>query len=197
MIYCVMCSEDFGEGSYLTAVFKNKKKAEKYIEIQNELEQDNGYNYYINEKEFYDKEVSMKTKVASYYNYYINLDEEFCLKECDENNESWEGTEKQRYTCKNYVEVSETCVSGWSVESYEKAREIALNEYYIINDMKHKVRRYKVVRGLFENAKLKSGTYHEYFQCTKCEEVKKKEHFDGNFVCDECRGKDEQVGSNN
>lgn len=197
MIYCVMCSEDFGEGSYLTAVFKNKKKAEKYVEIQNELEQDNGYNYYINEKEFYDKEVSMKTKVASYYNYYINLDEEFCLKECDESNKSWEGTEKQRYTCKNYVEVSETCVSGYSVESYEKAREIALNEYYIINDMEHKARRYKVVRGLFENAKLKSCTYHEYFQCTKCEEVKKKEHFDDNFVCDECRGKNEQVGNNN
>ena len=125
MIYCVMCSEDFGEGSYLTAVFKNKTKAEKYVEIQNELEQDNGYNYYINEKEFYDKNVSMKTKVASYYNYYINLDSDFCLKQIDEDNESWEGTEKQRYTCKNYVEVTETCVSGYSVESYEKAREIA------------------------------------------------------------------------
>lgn len=190
MIYCVMCSELYDDGNYLTAIFKNKKKAEKYVEIQNELEESQGYNYYISEKEFYDKNVSLKTKVGKYYNYYINLDEEFCLKECDENNESWKGTEKQRYTCKNYVEVSETCVSGWSVESYEKAREIALNEYYLINDMEHKARRYKVVRGFFRNAELKKESY-DYFQCTKCEEVKKKEHFDDNFVCNKCRGKDE------
>ena len=44
MIYCVMCSELYGDGSYLTAIFKNKIKAEKYVEIQNELEESRGYN---------------------------------------------------------------------------------------------------------------------------------------------------------
>ena len=66
-----------------------------------------------------------------------------------------------------------------------------------MNNMKHKARKYKVIYGMFDNARIKEDTYHEYFQCTKCNEVKRKEHFDDNFVCDECRGKDEQMGNNN
>lgn len=153
MIYCVMVSEEYGDGSHLSAVFKNKKKAEKYCEIQNQLEE--GYCYWVNEQNFYDKHVSMKTKIGKYYNYYIDLDEEFCLKQCDENNEAWEMTENQKYTYKNYVEVTENCITAWSTVSYEKAREIALNEYYIMNNMKHKARTYKAL--ISDKCKCKRG----------------------------------------
>ena len=201
MIYCVMCSEEWGDGSSLSAVFKSKEKAEKYCEIQNQLEE--GYSYWISEKEFYDKHVSMKTKIGRYYNYYIDFDVlelpddlTAFIKECDEHNESWELTENQKYSYKNYVEITETCINGWSTVSYEKAREIALNEFYRMTDRKHKARTYKVLTSNFDNQRLKESN-HIVYECVECDEVKLKEHFDDNFVCDECRGKDEQVGNNN
>ena len=150
MIYCVMVSEECGDGSSLSAVFKSKEKAEKYCEIQNQLEE--GYCYWVNEQNFYDKKVSMKTKIGKYYNYYIDIDyiepptnvPEF-IKQCDEDNECWEMTENQKYTYKNYVEITEDCITAWSTVSYERAREIALNEFYKMNNMKYKARTYKVL----------------------------------------------------
>lgn len=193
MIYCVMVSEEYGDGSLLSAVFKSKKRAEKYCEIQNQLEE--GYSYWINEQEFYDKKVSMKTKIGKYYNYYIDFD--FLelpndltafIKECDENNEAWEMTENQKYSYKNYVEITSNCINGWSMVSYEKARAITLNEFYRLTDRKHKARTYKVLIGNFNNQYLKENNY-PFYACAECGEVKLKEHFNEDFICDNCRNK--------
>lgn len=73
-VYIVMSSSDDGYESCLSKVFLNEQKADKYIEIQNEIDKPY-YNYYKLEQETYDEQVDLETKTSEYYEYYFGTDE--------------------------------------------------------------------------------------------------------------------------
>lgn len=71
-VYIVICSDapSYGDSTWIHAVFSDKESAEKCAEINSELEEENGYDYYVREEEIrpsYD----LNTKVVDYYSYYV------------------------------------------------------------------------------------------------------------------------------
>ena len=125
--YLVHRTDDFGEGHTILAMFKEKQKAEKYCEIQEQLDDNNYYGFYVTKETFKDDSFDMDTKVSPYYFYMYEFDEPFNLEELDEDNESFMEAESQIYSYDNYVQVSEDSVIGYSTQNYETAREITLH----------------------------------------------------------------------
>ena len=125
--YLVHEVEDYGDSHIIMAVFKDKIKAEKYCEIQEQLDGDHYYNFYVTEETFKDDSFDMDTKVSPYYFYMYEFDEPFNLEELDEDNESFMEAEPKIYSYDNYVQVSKDSVTGYSVQNYETAREITLH----------------------------------------------------------------------
>ena len=126
--YLVHQTEDFGEMHIILAMFRDRRKAEKYCELQEQLD-DNYYNFYVTKETFKDDSFDMNTKVSSYYFYMYEFDESFDLEELDEDNESFMSPEKQIYSYDNYVQVSKDSVIGYSTQNYETAREITLHYF--------------------------------------------------------------------
>lgn len=121
-VYCVMQSEYFDDGSYLDKIFKDESKAEKYCDIQNQIEPN--YNFYVLEREYFDEDFNENVEVKNYYNYVLFFEEE----ELEENDTSNTEPEKQMYTYDNYVILYEESLDAYSTEGYMKAKEIAINE---------------------------------------------------------------------
>lgn len=74
VVYIVMASEEFDEGSYVADVFSEKKHAQKYIDIQNEL--DDSYAYYMTECVI-KSDYNMNASVRGYYSYYVSKEDDF------------------------------------------------------------------------------------------------------------------------
>ena len=142
--YLVHESEEFGEGSVTIAVFLNKVKAEKYREVQQKLCPYDSF--WVSEEPFKDNDFDENTKVANYYSYAIELDTPFNLEELDRENRGWEEAEPSIWIADNYVGVSKQheYIAGNSIESYEKARAIALDYYNVFNGNKKEME-YKIV----------------------------------------------------
>ena len=127
--YCVHQAEDYGENHVILAIFLDKEKAEKYKDVEKFL---NPYDsIWVSENTFKDDSFDINTKVTMYYNYHIDLDSFTTLSALDKENEIWDCSEPAYWYADNYIEVSSdgTCITGYSNESYNKAREIALDYY--------------------------------------------------------------------
>lgn len=125
--YCVHQAEDYGENHVILAVFKSKKKAEKYMQVEKFL---NPYDsIWVSEEKFKDDDFDINTRVTNYYNYQIESDMQCSLSDLDEFNEAWDNAEPAYWYADNYVEISSdgSYIVGYSNESYSKAREIALD----------------------------------------------------------------------
>ena len=144
--FLIYQAEDFGEGSVVVAVFKDKKKADKFAEIQQALYPYD--NVWVSKASYRDNSFDENTSVARYFNYQINLDEAFCLSSLDEMNEfCQEEAEPQVYTYDNYVMIYQDgdILEGYSVESYTKAREIALDYNNVLLGAKRMIQDYEVL----------------------------------------------------
>lgn len=133
-IHLVVCSDD-GEISVPMAAFMNKKKAEKYLKNQKEL--DNMYNYYISSVEIKDREINDNMEVGYYYAYTINSDDSIDM--ADGYNEKEKESHANKGT--SFVEVEENewvkgkyyTIAGFDLRSYKRARELALEKYKELN----------------------------------------------------------------
>ena len=107
---------------HIVAVFKDKKKAEFYAEMQEKL---HPYEYYyVDEREFHDDNVTMNEKVVKYYVVSI------CLNNGEIDHE-WENHEI--YTKDTIIEKDEhypyICVS--STKSLDHTKKVAIEQYQL------------------------------------------------------------------
>lgn len=72
-VYLVMQSSDDGYDSCPDCVFLNEEKANKYVELNKEIESPY-YKFYVRELETSDEKVNLDSKVFEYYTYYIGTD---------------------------------------------------------------------------------------------------------------------------
>lgn len=140
----------------MVAVFRDKQKAEKYAQLREDL--DEYGSYWVDEYELYDTKVNMASRVVKYYWCNINLEEytdtymvyhpttkqvEEVIKagyideeDFDEIEDYIESnqTEMQIYTKDTYWLKSNSrhpYITGYSVNSYEEAKKIAIEQYQI------------------------------------------------------------------
>ncbi len=129
LFYLIHQAEDYGENHVILATFKDKKKAERYVEIEKFL---NPYDsIWLSEESFKDEEFDENTRVTCYYEYTIDIEGFTSLEELDMSNESWNQAEPSYWYADNYVEISAegNFIVGYSNESYDRAREIALDYF--------------------------------------------------------------------
>ena len=71
-VYLVMQCDDDGYNSCPSCVFSTREKAEKYVEVNDKIEE--YYKFYIDKLELDEREIPQDTKVAEYYSYYYGID---------------------------------------------------------------------------------------------------------------------------
>lgn len=71
-VYVVIQVSSDGYDPMVAAVFLDEKKADKYIEIKNAIDEPY-YSYYKNVEETQDDNVNLNSKTAKYYEYYFNF----------------------------------------------------------------------------------------------------------------------------
>ena len=138
-VYIVRYGEYSDQG--IAGVFSTKEKAQKYCDTHNELE--DYEDYWIDERELDEDELSPDTKVVTYYgcsiclNNYISSDGTHCYyKKGDMDFDDLE--EKRIYTKDVEVEVQTgndrvyEYIQVWSVKGTEHAKKVALDKYYEI-----------------------------------------------------------------
>ena len=126
-IYIIIGKEVFGNNSFISKVYKNKKKAEYHCKLLNELEgTDPDYFYYLDEQTFNDDNFSLNTKVVPYFSYTIHLDQgiEYDTYNDDEPQLRIYDTDLviEENTDANFI----TC---YHIESYKKAKDYAIKYY--------------------------------------------------------------------
>jgi hypothetical protein len=107
---------------HIAAAFKDREKAEFYVELQNKL--DSFCDYYVDERELYDEIVTMNEKVVTYYNVSIYTT-------TGELDHEWDNQEI--YTKDVIIEKEEhyPCIRVSSTKSFEHARKVAIEQYQI------------------------------------------------------------------
>jgi hypothetical protein len=142
--YLVQQTEEYEDGVLTVAVFRDKEKADKYTEIQQALNPYSGF--YVSKKEYLDESFDESVKVSYFYNYDIYFDVPFNLEDMDEENSfCQQEAEPQIWKTDNYVLVTDDFLTGYSVESYDKAREIALDCYEKIKQNKNNETLYNII----------------------------------------------------
>lgn len=128
-IYIVEASDRYGEFSYPESVFLDREKAEKHVELLDQLDED--YCYSIVEKEPMDDKIDMNASVMEYFWYVIHEGEEDedPIKESEDYNDESDKIRKIYNYKTDYTEVHKDRVEAFSIHSFEKAKELAIKEY--------------------------------------------------------------------
>ena len=105
---------------HIAAVFKDKEKAEFYVEMQNKL--GSFCDYYVDEREFHDDKVNMTEKVVKYYDVCVDLEDGELY---------YEDYDYDIYTQDTIIEKHEDAIHVSSTKSLEHARKVAIEQYQI------------------------------------------------------------------
>ena len=135
-MYIVRAWDDADESTTDIAYFRSEKKAIRFTELKNKLEDDLVYSY--EERPFDDNKFKLNSKVADYYHYYIDLDDEYT----SEYDQTLENTTIKRIYDKNNIIVLDeydlgTVIHGYSTKSFRVAKRIALDKYYELRKRKN------------------------------------------------------------
>ena len=131
-VYIVRYGEYSDQG--IAGVFSTEEKAQRYCDIQNELE--DYEDYWIDERELDEDVLPDDTKVVTYYGCTVYLNDSLYIKKGAIDTEDME--EKRIYTKDVEVEVQTgddrvyEYIEVWSVKGTEHAKKVALDKYYEI-----------------------------------------------------------------
>ena len=137
-VYIVRYGEYSDQG--IAGVFSTEEKAQKYCDINNELE--DYEDYWIDERELDEDVLPDDTKVVTYYGCIVNLGDcnssnsTHCYhKKGDIDSENME--EKRIYTKDVEIKIQDDAefwnyIEVWSVKGKEHAKKVALDKYYEI-----------------------------------------------------------------
>lgn len=129
-VYVVRYGEYSDQG--IAGVFSTKKKAQKYCDIHNEIE--DYEEYWIDDYKLDKYELSEDTKVVTYYGCTIYLNDSLYNKKGDIELEDMK--EKRIYTKDVETEIQigsdrvYEYIEVWSVKGTEHAKKVALDKYY-------------------------------------------------------------------
>lgn len=116
---------------HICKIFLDKEKAEKYVAIENEINQ-----YYdecwINEWETDDDNVDMTAKVGHYYYAYIDMGGELHTDEEDDGDEPIPKIDKGEVI----IKADDWGISVYSKKSYKHAEKVAIEQYQKITQLK-------------------------------------------------------------
>ena len=138
-VYIVRYGEYSDQG--IAGVFSTEEKAQKYCDINNELE--DYEDYWIDDYELDEDELPSDTKVVTYYGCTVYLNDSLYNKKGDLEFEDME--EKRIYTKDVEVKIQDDAefwnyIEVWSVKGTEHAKKVALDKYYEILAGKEGVR---------------------------------------------------------
>lgn len=115
---------------HICKIFLDKEKAEKYVAIENEINQPYD-ECWINEWETDDDKVDMTAKVGHYYYAYIDKDGELHTDEEDEGEETSPRIDKGEVI----IDADEWGIAVYSKKSYKHAEKVAIEQYQKITQL--------------------------------------------------------------
>ena len=130
-VYIVRYGEYSDQG--IAGVFSTKEKAEKYCDVHNEI---SSYDdYWIDDRELDEDEISLDAKVAHYYEVEIMLEDEGNLKKGSFRYDDYE--EKAVYTKDVEIKMQSredhipTSIVVSSIHGFDHAKKVAIEQYQI------------------------------------------------------------------
>lgn len=158
-LYLVRQTDGWDE-NIIIGTFLNKDKAEKMIQLEQDLQEDDYYSFYIDEQETMDDKIQLDSKVVPYFSYTCDVSEhDLPIEECehvldelgltrqqfDEKDEQYQKlilqelshpdhqfcndcmeTTRRIYDKDLYIDENCSTVTVYSINSYEEARNKAL-----------------------------------------------------------------------